>query len=80
MTKFERTSKNDKYVKQVDDITDEEGLKLAYGTKDGLYQHYNPLFVEGTKDFPTDHTDDLKLPFDDTQNKNQEGSICRCLL
>ena len=30
-----------KYVKQITDITDEEGLKRAYGTKDDLYQHYN---------------------------------------
>ena len=35
-------------------------------TKDGLHQHYNKLFIAGTKDFPTDHLDGLKLPFDDT--------------
>ena len=54
-------------------ITDEEGLKLAYETKDELYQHCNELFIAGTKDFPTDHTDDLKLPFDDTLNKTHRG-------
>ena len=37
------------------------------------------MFIAGTKDFPQDHLDDLKLPFDDTL-KNQEGSRCRCLL
>ena len=28
-----------KIVKQLRDISDEEGLKRAYGTRDGLYQH-----------------------------------------
>ena len=32
-------SQNTKYVKQIADITDGEGLKNAYGAKDGLYQH-----------------------------------------
>ena len=41
-----------KIVKQLQDITDEEGLKRAYETKDGLYQHYNKLFIAGTKNFP----------------------------
>ena len=50
-----------KYVKQLQGITDEEGLKRAYKTKDGLYQHYNKLFIAGTKDFPQDHIDDLKI-------------------
>ena len=45
-------------------IIDEEGFKRAYDTKDGLYQHYNKLSIAGTKDFPQDHIDDLKLPFD----------------
>ena len=30
-----------KSVKQLQDITDEEGSKRAYETKNGLYQHYN---------------------------------------
>ena len=55
-----------KFVKQLQDITDEEGLKRAYDTKGGLYQHYNKFFIAGTKDSPQDHIDDLKLPFDDT--------------
>ena len=46
---------------------------LAYETKNGLYQHYNKLLIAGTKDFPTDHFDDLKLPFDDTLNKTTRG-------
>ena len=58
-----------KYVKQLQNITDEEGFKRACDTKDDWYQHYNKLFIAGTKDFPTDHIDDLKLPFDDTLNK-----------
>ena len=51
-------NKHQKYVKQLQDIIDEEGLKRAYGTKDGLYQHYNKLFIAGTRDFPVDHIDD----------------------
>ena len=30
-----------KLLKQLQDISDEEGLKRAYDTQDGLYQHYN---------------------------------------
>ena len=66
-------NKQQKYIKQLQDITDEEGLKRAYETKDGLYQHYNKSFIAGTKDFPQDHIDDLKLPFDDTLNKTKRG-------
>jgi len=62
-----------KLVKQLRDISDEEGLKRAYDTKDGLYQHYNKLFIAGTRDFPGDHIDDLKLPLDDTLNKTKRG-------
>ena len=53
-------TKQQKYVKQLQGISDEEGLKRAYDTRDGLYQHYNKLFIAGTKDFPQDHIDDLK--------------------
>ena len=42
-------NKQQKFVKQLQDITNEEGLKRAYDTKDGLYQHYNKLFIAGTK-------------------------------
>ena len=72
MTKLKK-NKHEKHVKQIDDITDEEGLRLAYETKYGLYQHYNKLLIAGTKDFPTDHIDYLKLPFDDTLNKTTRG-------
>ena len=61
MTKFFKKAKNEPYVKQIADITDEEGLKLAYETNGGLYQHYNKLLIAGTKDFPTDHIDYFKL-------------------
>ena len=60
-------NKQHKYIKQLQDITDEEGLKRAYETKDGLYQHYNKTFIAGTKDFPTDHIDELKLQFEASQ-------------
>ena len=61
-----------KIVKQLRDISDEEGLKRAYDTKDGLYQHYNKLFIAGTKD-PIDFVDDLKLPLNDTLNSTKRG-------
>ena len=61
-----------KYVKQLQDITDEEGLKRAYETKHCLYQHYNESYIAGTKD-PTDMADDLQLPFDDTLNNTTRG-------
>ena len=48
-------------------------MKLAYERKYRLYQHYDKLFIAGTKSLPTDRTDDLKLPFDDTLNKTHRG-------
>ena len=48
---------NNRYIKQVIGITDEEGLRLAYEAKYGVYQHYNKLVVAGTKD-PIDMVDD----------------------
>ena len=60
-------NKQQKHIKQTTDITNEEGLKRAYDTKDGLYQHDNKLFTAGTKDFPVDHIDGFKLPFGDTK-------------
>ena len=69
-------NKNQKYVKLVADITyitDEEGLKQAYGSKDGVHQHCNELFVAGTRDWPGDAFDDLKLLMNDTLNKTKRG-------
>ena len=65
--------KQQNFVKQLQDISDEEGLERAYDTRDGLYPHYNKLFSAGTKDFPHNHIDDLKLQFDDTLNKTKRG-------
>ena len=48
-------------------------MKRACETKDGLYQHYNKLCIAGAKDFPQDHIDDLKLPFDVSENKTKRG-------
>ena len=64
---------NNRYIKRITDISDEEGLRLAYETKGGLYQHYNKLFIAGTKYFPQDHIDDLKLQLDDTLNQTKRG-------
>ena len=66
-----KESKHEQYVKHIADITDEEGLKLAYETMGCI--SINKLLIAGTKDFPTDHIDDLKLPFDDTLNKTHRG-------
>ena len=65
-------NKHQNYVKKLQDVTDEEGLKRAYDTKYGLYQHYNKLFIAGTKD-KIDFVDDLKLPFDETLTKTNRG-------
>ena len=65
-------TKQQKNVKQLRNISDEEGLKRAYETRDGLYQHYNKLFIAGTKD-PIDFVDDLKLPLNDTLNNTTRG-------
>jgi hypothetical protein len=48
------------------DISDEDGLTKAYEATNGLYQHYNKLFIAGTRDFPRDHWDDLKIPINQT--------------
>ena len=70
-------NKHQKFVRaiaahrQLQDISDEEGLKLAYDTRDGLYQHYNKLFISVTKD-PIDMVVDLKLHVDDTLTTLQE--------
>ena len=68
-----KNNNNDKYVKQIADTTDEEGLTFAYETKYRFGQHYNALFIAGTKDPPVDHIDDLRLPFDDTLNETKRG-------
>ena len=66
------SNRQQKLLKQLQDISDEEGLKRAYDTQDGLYQHFNKLFISGTKD-PIDVVDDLKFQFDDTLNKTKRG-------
>ena len=58
--------------RQIADISDDEGLRLAYETKYGLYQHYNKSIIAGTKD-PIDMVDDLELPLDDTLNITTRG-------
>ena len=50
-------NKQQKYIQQLQDITDEEGLKRAYETNYGLFQHCNTLFIAGAKDFHQDHID-----------------------
>ena len=67
-------NKQQKYIKQLQDITDDEGLRSAYETKYGLCQHYNKLFIAGTKDFPVYHIDYFKLLFNGTLNETKRGS------
>ena len=63
-------NRNEQHVKQIADITDEEGLRWAHASQNGLYQHYNQLYIciyiyiSGTKDFPQYNIDGLTLPFD----------------
>ena len=47
-------------------------MKRVYGTKDGSYQHFNQLFIAGTKD-PIGMIGDLKFPFDDILNNTTRG-------
>ena len=61
-------NKQQAYVRNIQDITDEEGLQRAHETTYVLHQHYNTLFKAGTKDCPRDHIDDLKLALDDILN------------
>jgi hypothetical protein len=44
-------------------MTDVEGLDRAYARDNGQYIRNTTMFVRGTKDFPQDHWDDLKIPF-----------------
>ena len=46
-------------------------MKQAYESKDGLHQHYNKLFIAGTRDWPGDAIDDLTVPMNDTLNKTE---------
>ena len=48
-------------------------VETGVWNKNGLYQPYNILLIAGTKDFPTDHIDGLKLPFGDTLNTTHRG-------
>ena len=74
-----KKSKDEKHIKQIIGIIYGEGLKNAYEAKDGLYQHYNKLFVAATRDFPRDHTDDLRLPMNNTLNRTQRKDSGRLL-
>ena len=38
-----------------------------------VYINTIKIFTSGTKNFPVDHIDDLKPPFDDTLNKTKRG-------
>ena len=48
-------------------------MKSACEAKDVLYQHYNEPFIAGTRNFPRDHVDGLKLSMDDILNKTHRG-------
>ena len=56
-----------RYLQNITNINDEEGLKRAYNgeTEDSLYYHpqNRPLYIAGTKDIPRDVIDDLFIPF-----------------
>ena len=48
-------------------------MKNACEAKHWLYQHYDNLFIAGTRYFPRDRTDDSKLPMNDTLNMTHRG-------
>ena len=54
-------------------MSDEEGLKRAYDSPNRYYHHRNKLFIAGTKDFPQDHIDGMKLPWENTLNLTKRG-------
>ena len=68
-----KNNTNEQYVKQIADITDEEGLKQAYESRDGLHQPFNKLCIAGTRNWPTDAIDALKSQMNDTLNKTKRG-------
>ena len=51
----------------------EEGFKQAYDSPNRYDQHRDNFFVAGTKDFPLDHIDDLKLPWENTMTLTTRG-------
>ena len=44
-------NRQQKNIKQLQDITDDEGLRLAHEAKYGLYQHYNTYLWQTQKTF-----------------------------
>ena len=55
---------NEKHVpKQLANISDEEGMKRAKLSPEGIYQYYNKLYVYGTRD-RYDVIDDVLIPLD----------------
>ena len=68
-----KKSNNEQYVKQITEITDEEDLKNADQAQKMGYISINDLLIAGTRDFSRDHIDDLKLPMNDTLNKQTRG-------
>jgi hypothetical protein len=44
-------------------MTDVQSLDKAYSRDTGLYIRNDTMLVAGTKDFPQDHWDELKIPF-----------------
>ena len=60
-------------VAKQNNMSDEEGLTQAYDSPNRYYHHRNKLFVAGTKDWPQDVIDDIKLPYEDTLNLTKRG-------
>jgi hypothetical protein len=44
-------------------MTDVQGLDRACARSNGIYMRNTTMFVSGTKDFPQDRWEDLKIPF-----------------
>ena len=55
-------------------LTDTQGFKLAYETKDGIYRNGSILYIAGTKD-PIDFYDDMKLPLYQARNTKRYKDV-----
>ena len=47
-------------------LTAVEGLTIVYARDNGIYIRHTSMFVSGTKDWPQDHWDDVKIPCNPT--------------
>ena len=54
------------FAKPIKNISDSQGLELAYRQPNGIYNYGNTIYIAGTKSL-NDAWDDLKIPFHATR-------------